>query len=72
MNNEDFVDIMGRLTNLIQNERTAAYNEGIDANRDALRLLLQDVEMLVLKHGFSGTERDSMLSIKNARKILEG
>lgn len=27
----DFVEIVGQLTNFIQNERTTAYNEGMDA-----------------------------------------
>lgn len=42
----------------------------IEKERHALRLLLDDIDTLVLRHGFSAAERDSMLSVKTAREIL--
>jgi hypothetical protein len=30
MSGDDFVGIVGQLTNFIENERTGAYNEGVD------------------------------------------
>lgn len=33
----DFVDIIGSLTNFVQNERVAAHNEGVDEMLDAIR-----------------------------------
>lgn len=42
----------------------------IEQQDHALRLLLADVDMLVQEHGFSSAERDSMLSVKTARELL--
>jgi hypothetical protein len=33
----DFVDIIGGLTNFVQNERVSAHNEGVDEMLDAIR-----------------------------------
>lgn len=48
--------------------RAASFEQ--DRFRDALRLLLDDVEQLVLTFGFSASARDSMVSVKVARALL--
>jgi hypothetical protein len=37
MAKDDFVDIVGSLTNFVQNERVAAYNEAVDDMLNSLR-----------------------------------
>jgi hypothetical protein len=34
---DDFVDLMLQLTNYIQNERTASFNEGLDTARASIK-----------------------------------
>lgn len=39
----DFVGIVSSLCNLIQNGRTAAYNEGVDAERARVEVLMREM-----------------------------
>lgn len=34
---DDFVELVGSLTNFVQNERTAAYNEAVDDMHNSIR-----------------------------------